>query len=116
MIGIGGYPQPAAGGRPPADLGSVEAPLVHCHSEGTAGAPSGSAGANDSGEAPLPGAAGAPSDDDCSPPPSRCVDELTLVYFDQGECVASRCTWQKKSLLCQNQCFDKGCQDSITTK
>ncbi|HEX2869927.1 MAG TPA: hypothetical protein VHP33_01700 [Polyangiaceae bacterium] len=103
-------------GRPPVDLSTVVAPLVRCHGEDGAGGQVGDASRASAGEAGAPAEGGARWDDDCAPPPSRCVDDLTLVYFDQGECSQQRCTWQKMSLTCQNRCQDTGCQDSITTK
>lgn len=104
------------GGRAPVDLSAVVAPVVRCHgADGTAGQ-AGNANQAGAGEAGAGAEGGAPWDDDCAPPPSRCVDDLTLVYFDQGECSEQRCTWQKMSLTCQNRCQDTGCQDSITTK
>jgi hypothetical protein len=118
--GTGGSEEPiqpsGTAGSP--DLSGVVTPVVHCH-------PQAVGGQNDGGESAAGGAGharvappvgGAPVDDACSPPPSVCVDGLTLVYFDQGECVAGRCEWVKQSLMCRNLCRDTGCQDSITTK
>ena len=100
------------------DVSSVVAPVVHCRAEAAGGQNDrGAPAAGGAGQAKTaPPAGGAPSDDACSPPPSVCMDDLVLVYFDQGECVAGRCEWVKQSLTCRNACRDTGCQDSITTK
>jgi hypothetical protein len=100
------------------DVSAVAAPVIHCHVEAAGGQNDGGApaagGASQGKVAPPSG--GAPFDDACSPPPSVCLDDLVLVYFDQGECVAGRCEWVKQSLTCRNACRNTGCQDSITTK
>jgi hypothetical protein len=49
----------------------------------------------------------APCDDDasaeggiCPPPPSVCADPAWLVYYDNGQCVAGQCVWQKEHTTC----------------
>lgn len=121
VLNVGGtLPQPVqpsgAAGAP--DLNGVSAPIVHCRGEAAGGqSDGGESGSGGAGQAKVaPPSGGAPFDDACSPPPSVCLDDLVLVYFDQGECVAGRCEWVKQSLACRNACRDTGCQDSITTK
>lgn len=123
VLSIGGSPSngigaQSDGGRTAVDLSTVLAPLVRCHGMAGTGGQAGNGNLANGGDATgeVTEGGGAPWDDDCAPPPSQCVDGLTLVYFDQGECVGQRCTWQKLSLMCQNQCQRTGCQDSITTK
>ena len=116
-LSVAGIGAQSAGGRAAVDLSTVVAPLVRCHGADGTGGQAGNGDPASGGEA----SGGAPEggahwDDDCAPPPSQCADNLTLVYFDQGECVAQRCTWQKVSLTCRNLCQGTGCQDSITTK
>lgn len=111
-----GEPATPTGHAGAPDLNSVATPLVRCHAEAVGGhdGEGGAGGASDTLVAPP--IAGAPFDEACSPPASVCLDDLVLVYFDRGECVAGRCEWVKQSLTCRNACRDTGCQDSITTK
>jgi hypothetical protein len=119
-LGIGGGPVDtgATGGHPGVDLGRVPMPVVRCGDLGAGGAVEGdagsSAGGGQSGETMSAG--GAPWDETCAPPPSTCLDNVTLVYFDEGECLSGSCDWHKRSLDCLGSCVDGGCQDSITTK
>lgn len=120
-LGVGGGAAGSAaapgGGRPTVDLSSVEMPVVRCTSIAAGGATEADAGgAAGSGESDRPSAGGAAWDETCAPPPSTCVGDLTLVYFDEGECVDGFCDWQKRSLDCISSCLTGGCQDSITTK
>lgn len=106
-----------SGGRPPVDLSSVPTPVVLCGAIAAGGAAeAGAGGAAGSAESELAGAGGAAWDETCAPPPSTCVGDITLVYFDAGECVDGFCEWHKRSLDCLNSCLTGGCQDSITTK
>lgn len=100
------------------DLSDVPTPVVRCLSGAAGGtADGGESGAGGAGQSKVARpAGGARFDDECSPPPSICLDDLVLVYFDEGQCVAGRCEWVKQSLACRNACRDNGCQDSITTK
>ncbi|HXK17134.1 MAG TPA: hypothetical protein VNG33_05010 [Polyangiaceae bacterium] len=121
LLAVGGtFGEPiqptGASGAP--DLSGVVTPLIRCHADVVGGQNGGGEpAAGGAGQAKVaPPVGGAPFDDVCSPPPSVCLDDLTLVYFDQGECVAGRCEWVKQSLTCRNLCRATGCQDSITTK
>jgi hypothetical protein len=112
----GGAP---AGGRPAVDLSTVQMPVVRCAAiaAGGAGGAAEEAAAGAAGSVDAePSTAGAAWDETCSPPPSTCLGDITLVYFDEGECVAGFCEWHKASLDCISSCLTGGCQDSITTK
>jgi len=41
----------------------------------------------------------------CPLPPSACASSAWLVYYDDGQCVAGACSWQKKD----RYCGDLGC-------
>jgi hypothetical protein len=120
-LGTGGVQiidAPSEAGRAPVDLSTVVAPLVRCHGMDGTGGQAGQAGNGNQasgGEATrVAPEGGAGWDDDCAPPPSQCADNWTLVYFDQGECVEQRCTWQKLSLTCVDGCGNGGCSRNIT--
>jgi hypothetical protein len=113
ITGIGAEPN---GGRPPVDLSGVPMPVVRCAATAAGGAPEDSAGGAAGSPETKPGAGGAAWDETCAPPPSTCIGDITLVYFDEGECVAGVCEWHKRSLDCLSSCQSGGCQDSITTK
>ena len=118
-LDVGGTGSGAAssGGRPAVDLSSVQMPVVRCAPLAAGGAAADSAaGAAGSAESDVASAGGAAWDEACAPPPSTCLGNLPLVYFDEGECLEGFCDWQKKSLDCNNSCLAGGCQDSITTK
>ena len=119
-VGSGGVQvidAPSEAGRPPVDLSTVVAPLVRCHGVDGAGGQAGNGNQASGGEATRAAPeGGAGWDDDCAPPPSQCADNWTLVYFDQGECVEQRCTWQKQSLSCENGCEAGGCSRNITAR
>ena len=118
-LGVGGVAGSGAapgGGRPAVDLSSVQTPIVRCAAIAAGGAANDAAGgAAGSVEAELD-TGGAAWDETCAPPPSTCLGEVTLVYFDEGECVEGFCEWHKRSLDCISSCLSGGCQDSITTK
>jgi hypothetical protein len=46
---------------------------------------------------------------DCPPPRSVCGAGGWLIYFDQGECVAGQCAWQKQYTHCQYGCSNGAC-------
>jgi hypothetical protein len=50
----------------------------------------------------------------CAPPPSHCVDENTLAYYTDGQCVDARCRWKVEFLMCPTGCFSDGCRQNIT--
>jgi len=121
LLAVGGtihdqLPTSGTAGAP--DLSSVLVPIVRCHAEAAGGqSDGGEPGSGGAGQGKVaPPIGGAPFDEACSPPPSVCLDDIVLVYFDQGECVDGRCEWVKQSLACSNACRTTGCQDSITTK
>ncbi len=120
LDGVGGTAGTGAvpgGGRPSVDLSSVQMPVVRCAAVAAGGAATESAGGAAGGaESEMPSSGGAAWDETCAPPASTCLGDITLVYFDEGECVDGLCEWQKKSLDCMNSCQSGGCQDSITTK
>lgn len=123
LIYVGGTsastdPVPPSGTAGAPDLNAVAMPIIRCHADAAGGQNDGGApGSGGAGQGKVaPPVGGAPFDDACSPPPSVCLDDIVLVYFDQGECVAGRCEWVKQSLACRNACRQTGCQDSITTK
>lgn len=115
VAGIGAAP---SGGRSSVDLSSVQMPVVRCAAMAAGGAGEDSAGgaAGSAASEMASGAGGAAWDETCAPPRSTCLRDITLVYFDEGECVEGFCEWQKRSLDCISSCFKGGCQDSITTK
>jgi hypothetical protein len=52
--------------------------------------------------------------DECSPPPSRCVDARLLLYFQNGRCVDGRCVWDQKLFDCGGYCRNGGCFGNMT--
>jgi hypothetical protein len=62
---------------------------------------------------PPPVACGAEAGDDAGPcplPPSTCGDSQWLVYYDDGQCVAGQCVWQKRHRGCGGGgCFKGAC-------
>jgi hypothetical protein len=48
----------------------------------------------------------------CALPPSVCADDTDhrwLVYYDDGQCVAGQCAWQKLRTYCAYGCADGAC-------
>ena len=53
----------------------------------------------------------------CAPPPSVCADDegsYWLVYYDNGQCMAGQCAWQKIRKYCSNGCWDGACASGPT--
>ena len=76
-------------------------PLVECGDAGDAT----SSNASDSSAGAI---------DECSAPPSRCVDARLLLFFENGHCVDGRCVWDEKIYRCRVDCRNDGCYDNIT--
>ncbi|MGO9838539.1 MAG: hypothetical protein ACLP1X_30525 [Polyangiaceae bacterium] len=46
----------------------------------------------------------------CPLPPSACADGEWLVYYDDGQCVAGACAWQKRYRFCGgSECIGGAC-------
>jgi len=51
----------------------------------------------------------------CPPPSSVCADSTWLVFYDNGQCVAGQCTWEKRYIECVvGWCIRDGCQAPVT--
>jgi hypothetical protein len=46
----------------------------------------------------------------CPPPASTCVDEQWLAYYDDGQCLAGVCSWEKRVHYCPGHCAAGGCR------
>jgi hypothetical protein len=79
----------------------------------------------DAGEQPFVACRGdgSPSDADaadaeianeCEFPPSRCVDDRFLLYYQDGECIDGRCRWREEFYRCRLSCSGNGCNDNVT--
>jgi hypothetical protein len=51
----------------------------------------------------------------CVPPSGICIAN-TLVYFDNGRCVAGVCEFDQLTLECPERCVSWGCTSSFTVK
>jgi hypothetical protein len=56
----------------------------------------------------------APGEPPCEPPPSHCVDENTLAFYTDGQCVDGTCKWTTQVLTCAMGCFGLGCRRNVT--
>ncbi|HVU02894.1 MAG TPA: hypothetical protein VHE30_14140 [Polyangiaceae bacterium] len=95
LFGAGGAP--SSGGSSDAGPPNVDAgppPLVTCGVD---------AGADASPDAAV-----------CAPPPSRCADTETLVYYSGGACVDGLCQFVTEILHCPTGCVDGGCHRNFT--
>jgi hypothetical protein len=45
----------------------------------------------------------------CPPPASTCADERWLDYYDDGQCLAGACSWEKRVHYCPGGCSAGGC-------
>ena len=53
----------------------------------------------------------------CAPPPSVCADDAGsywLVYYDNGQCMAGQCAWQKIRQFCNDRCWNGACASHPT--
>lgn len=53
----------------------------------------------------------------CAPPPSVCAEtegSYWLVYYDNGQCMAGQCAWQKIRRYCSNGCARGACVSHLT--
>jgi hypothetical protein len=104
---------------PPDPPDAAPPPIVECGAHGSGGAAGSSGAAGSAGEAGSAGAAGSDpgasgtGDPDaaaeCAPPPSYCADDLYLVYYENGRCVAGVCQWDQVFYECPYQCLVDGC-------
>jgi hypothetical protein len=75
--------------------------------------PTGSGGNGGTGSGgPLPDAGQCTTNDTskCEPPPSRCADSSTLIYFTDVQCASGKCVWKESQTTCRGGCIGNGCQ------
>lgn len=73
------------------------------------------AGSRDAGSDAGCAPAGDVNVEDCALPASRCLDERTLIFFENPRCEDGRCVFDRKLMTCpQGACHNGSCQINVT--